>query len=180
MAWDSVRAPACRTWNIETRTACCSAGSPSISTSLRSQKRSRYSRCCASRSSQPASLATPSEASTWSRSAAADRRLDQPYPSSFTTRSRCPGTRWQVTVIRARSAPASMVATASGGASSKWSIPAATRSPLRSVRWTRTARRSWLSASSACSGRINGAGSRGSLDAATAPSLARRSDWSAA
>ena len=60
IARPSFRAPDCRTWNIPKRSACCSRGSPSISTSARSQNSSRYSRCRRTRSSQPVCLASAS------------------------------------------------------------------------------------------------------------------------
>ena len=60
---------------MPTRTACCSSSSPSISTSASSQCRSSSSRCSRSSRSKPASFAVASAASTWSRSAALDRRV---------------------------------------------------------------------------------------------------------
>ncbi len=74
----SARAPACSTWNSAKRTACWTSVSPSTSTSARSQKSSRYSRCSASRPSQPLCLAALSAAHTWSRTAGSVREPDQP------------------------------------------------------------------------------------------------------
>ena len=73
----SARALACSTWNSANRTACCTSGSPSTSTSARFQKSSRYRCWSASSPSQPACRAAASAAHTWSLTPVSDRRPDQ-------------------------------------------------------------------------------------------------------
>ena len=96
----------------------------------RSRRGTRAAR--ATSPSQPASRAPASAAATWSRTAGAERRLDQPYARSFTSAAARPGCSVQVTVSRAQSSRATTVSRSRRpGASTTWSIPAPMSSPLR-------------------------------------------------
>ncbi len=92
--------------------------------------------------------ASASAASTWSRIAAVERRLDHPYATYLTIRSGRPGPASAVTVARARSSSLSTLVIVPCGPSTSWSIAAAHRSPLDLVMCTIAARRSLLVESS--------------------------------
>src|SRR5674476_1411005 len=176
MARRSVRAPDCSTWNSPNRTACCSSGLPSTSTSAASQNSSRYARCSRTSPSQPVKRAPDSAPATWSRTAASERRLDHPYPISFTTRSCSPGCSVQAIVRRAQSWLTATSVSVRPGASTMCPMPAPMRRPLARVRCSSTIERSSRSCATGWRGRSSTAATRGSRDSRGCCSFATSSD----
>lgn len=172
----SARAPAWRTWNRANRTACWISSSPSISTSERAQKSSRYARCSVTRPSQPPLFAAASAASTWSLTAGSERVLDQPYDTILSSRRVSPGASAEAMVSRATSARLSQLVVVGRGPVTTWSAAAATRSSLARVRCTSFSRLPDAKSSSASSGDSRATAVRGSPSAPGSCSLATSSD----
>ncbi len=177
MARCSARLPACRTWNRAKRTACWTSSSPPTSTSARAQKSSRQACWSAKRPCQPSCAAAASAASTWSAIAGSERVPDQPWATSFSTRSVCPGSSTEVTVSRATSAPLSLRVVVRSGPLTTWSAATATLRPLRRVRCTSRSRLPEAKWSSGSSGDCSAMAARGSPFDSGRLSPATSSDW---
>ena len=138
----------------------------------RSRRGTRAGR--ASSPSQPVCRAAASAATTWSRSADSERRLDQPYARNLTTRSRSPGASSVATVTRPTSGPLSVAASIPSAPSTTWSMPAAMRSLLCLRRCTSTALASRSKKLSETSGASSDSGGPRIVGRRRAPARSRR------